>query len=60
VKSSGIISGDDWRPDPNHIHHGVYKALNEFILKYNYELIYADDKNLQWFIKQNSMKKNQS
>jgi hypothetical protein len=44
VKSSGIISGDDWRPDPNHIHHGVYKALNEFILKYNYELIYADDK----------------
>jgi hypothetical protein len=23
------------------MHHGVYKAVNEFILKYNYELIYA-------------------
>jgi hypothetical protein len=42
-KSSGIISGDDYDLT-NHIHHGVYKALNEFILKYNYELIYADDK----------------
>lgn len=51
VKTSGIICGDDWRPDSTHMHHGVYKALNEFILKYNYELIYADDKNLQWFIK---------
>jgi hypothetical protein len=26
------------------MHHGVYKAVNEFILKYNYELIYASDK----------------
>jgi hypothetical protein len=55
VKSSVIFCGDDWRPDPNHMHHGVYKAVNEFILKYNYQLIYASDKNLQWFIKQSSM-----
>jgi hypothetical protein len=55
VKSSGIICGDDWRPDANHIHHGVYRAVNEFILKYNYDLIYSDDNNLQWFIKENSI-----
>lgn len=51
VKSSGIICGDDWFPDVNQEHHGVYKAVNEFIQKNNYQLIYADDKNLQWFIK---------
>jgi hypothetical protein len=42
VKSSVIFCGDDWRPDPNHMHHGVYKAVNEFILKYNYELNASD------------------
>lgn len=53
VKGSGIICGDDWQPDVNHRHHGVYKAVNEFILKNNYKLLYSDDKNLQWFIKKN-------
>lgn len=51
VKSSGIICGDDWRPDANHRHHGVYKAVNEFMTEYNYDLIYANEDNLQWFIK---------
>lgn len=53
VKSSGIICGDDWRPDPNHRHHGVYKAVHEFIEKENYELLYADEQSLQWFIRSN-------
>lgn len=53
VKASGIICGDDWQPNPNHRHHGVYKAVNEFILKNDYKLLYSDDKNLQWFIKKN-------
>ncbi|MFA7116561.1 MAG: class I SAM-dependent methyltransferase [Bacteroidales bacterium] len=51
VKSSGIICGDDWRPDIHHRHHGVYKAVNEFISENKYQLIYANDQNLQWFIK---------
>lgn len=50
VKPDGIISGDDWCSDITHIHHGVYKAVNEFMIKYDYTLIYADDSNLQWFI----------
>lgn len=53
VKASGIICGDDWSPDPNHRHHGVYKAVNEFIVKNDYKLLYANDENLQWFIKKN-------
>ena len=50
VKPSGVICGDDWQPDSGHRHHGVYKAVNEFMVRYNYELIYANVGNLQWFI----------
>ncbi|MBS4013949.1 MAG: class I SAM-dependent methyltransferase [Bacteroidetes bacterium] len=51
VKNHGIITGDDWRPDPNHRHHGVYKAVTEFMKKYGFELVYASEENLQWAIK---------
>lgn len=51
IKPNGVICGDDWRPDPNHRHHGVFKAVNEFMIKENYVLIYANTENLQWFIK---------
>lgn len=53
VKRGGIICGDDWRPDSNHRHHRVYKAVNEFLSHENYSLLYANDINLQWFIKKN-------
>ena len=49
VKFNGIISGDDWRPDPEHKHHGVYKAVNEFVSASEYKIIYTDS-NLQWAI----------
>lgn len=51
VKDDGIICGDDWRPDPDHRHHGVYKAVQEFINENNFELIYSNEENLQWFIR---------
>jgi SAM-dependent methyltransferase len=51
IKPNGVICGDDWRPDINHRHHGVYKAVNEFMNKEGYSLIYASSENLQWFIK---------
>lgn len=50
VKQDGIIAGDDWRPDVTHRHHGVFKAVNEFIVEHNYILIHADESNLQWAI----------
>lgn len=49
VKPQGIICGDDWRPNPNNIHHGVYKAVNEFLEKNKaYKLLHADEDS--WFI----------
>lgn len=51
VKPNGIIAGDDWVSDPTHKHHGVYRAVNEFMVEFGYELIYANDENKQWFIK---------
>ena len=52
VKASGVIAGDDWRPDPAHPHHGVYKAVQELIAAGQYEILYADSENLQWAIRQ--------
>ena len=54
VKASGVIAGDDWRPDRTHTHHGVYKAVQELIAEGQYEVLYADSKNLQWAIRRTS------
>ncbi|MBN1121880.1 MAG: glycosyltransferase [Anaerolineae bacterium] len=52
VKESGVIIGDDWYPDPDKRHHGVYQAVNEFVEVENYELIYESANNTQWAIRQ--------
>lgn len=51
VKASGIIAGHDWHPDPTHWHHGVYRAVNDF-LKANpsYEVIHTDARK-NWCIR---------
>jgi len=51
VKPDGIISGDDWRADESHIHHGVYKAVNEFIAEHGYEIVHVEVESGQWFIR---------
>ena len=51
VKKSGVICGDDWQPDPSHKHHGVCKAIREFVEINPYKIIYADKENLQWALK---------
>jgi hypothetical protein len=51
VKASGVIAGDDWRPDPTHQHHGVYKAVQELIAEGQYEILYANPTDLQWAIR---------
>lgn len=50
VKPAGVIAGDDWRPDPTHPHHGVYKAVQELVAEGTYQILYADTENLQWVI----------
>jgi hypothetical protein len=51
VKSGGIIAGDDWQPDPSHRHHGVCKAVREFVDREQCELIYIDEASLQWILR---------
>lgn len=51
VKTDGVIAGDDWQSDPTHVHHGVCRAVREFVECEPYELIYADDVNKQWAIR---------
>jgi hypothetical protein len=50
VKPGGIIAGDDWREDPFHVHHGVCRAVREFVRQENCKLLCADAKSLQWAV----------
>jgi hypothetical protein len=50
VRPGGMIAGDDWQPDPDHPHHGVHRAVTEFLHANGYELRYADAGNRQWAI----------
>jgi len=54
VKHDGVIAGDDWQPEQHHRHHGVYKAVTEFMEGNSYELIYSNAENLQWAIKRSN------
>jgi len=51
VKPSGVIAGDDWRTDPAHRHHGVCRAVREFVSVGGYEIIHASDVDNQWAIR---------
>lgn len=51
VKDDGLITGDDWHPDPDHRHHGVYEAVNEFTQRNPYEIVYLSDEFGQWCIR---------
>ncbi|MGH2951485.1 MAG: class I SAM-dependent methyltransferase [Solirubrobacterales bacterium] len=51
VKRTGIVAGDDWRPDPENPHHGVTKAVLAFVEREpGYELIYSSATDGQWAI----------
>lgn len=41
IKPGGILFGDDWRPDPKAVHHGVYRAIQEFVGKSDWEVMVA-------------------
>jgi hypothetical protein len=51
VKAGGVIAGDDWQTDPAHVHHGVCRAVREFIAREPYDLMYADETDKQWAIR---------
>lgn len=50
VKPTGIIAGDDWVEDEAHPHHGVCKAVREFLVDHpEYELFFRQ--GVQWALK---------
>ena len=51
IKHKGLIAGDDWRPDPSHRHHGVFRAVTDFVASREFEIIYSDSEIAQWAIK---------
>jgi hypothetical protein len=41
LKPDGVIIGDDWRPNPEGKHHGVFRAVQEFTRMTNYQIVAA-------------------
>jgi hypothetical protein len=50
VRDDGVILGDDWIPDPAHEHHGVMRAVNEFIKTTDWQLVVAGQ-DAQWCLR---------
>lgn len=50
VRPEGLILGDDWAPDPDNIHHGVYRAVNDFVAQGGWEIVKAGP-GMQWAIR---------
>ena len=50
VKANGII-GRRLADDPAHRHHGVCRAVREFMAREPYELLYANETDKQWAIR---------
>jgi Methyltransferase domain/Glycosyltransferase sugar-binding region containing DXD motif len=50
VKRDGVILGDDWIPTRDHMHHGVFRAVHEFIASTDFRLILAGIAD-QWVLK---------
>jgi len=49
VRADGIIAGDDWQERESHPHHGVFRAVNEFLAtEPEFQLIFQ--KGTQWAI----------
>jgi hypothetical protein len=56
IRNSGLIAGDDWHEDENHPHFGVARAVNEFVKKGEWKLIYSNEEDRQWAIQRSLSK----
>lgn len=50
VRPDGMILGDDWNPDPSSVHHGVFRAVTDFVEKSPWTLFKAG-RGMQWAIR---------
>jgi hypothetical protein len=58
VKPGGFITGDDWQSAVTHKHHGVCRAVREFVEARRFELLYASDEDDQWVARLPEMRPN--
>jgi hypothetical protein len=41
IRPDGVILGDDWFPEVTHQHHGVMRAVNDFVKREPYQIVVA-------------------
>jgi hypothetical protein len=41
LADDGVIMGDDWYSDRAHRHHGVFRAVHQFVRDYSFEIVVA-------------------
>jgi hypothetical protein len=51
IKLEGMICGHDFFPNPKNKHHGVAKAINEWLMHHEGHELYLRDNLSQWIIK---------
>jgi len=50
ISDTGLILGDDWEIDRDHIHHGVFLAVNEFVKTTDFEIMLCGTEG-QWVLR---------
>lgn len=50
MAEGGIIMGDDWQSEPDHPHHGVFRAVQEFTRHSRWQIIAAGPEG-QWALR---------
>jgi hypothetical protein len=50
VKPGGAILGDDWHPDPASAHHGVFRAVQDFVVRSDWQ-IFVCGPGGQWMLR---------
>ena len=51
MKNDGLICGHDYKENPKHKHHGVAKAINDWLLANKDYVLYIRDNHNQWIIR---------
>ena len=41
LKEDGVVMGDNWAPNQDHCHHGLFRAVQDFVRLYEYEIVAA-------------------
>jgi SAM-dependent methyltransferase len=50
LRPDGIVLGDDWWPNPEDVHHGVFRAVHELVREGMWDVVRADEQ-IQWAIR---------